>query len=86
MRTRFSILALAVSLLALPVSAQVQPMAIPISTAIPPKPVKPQSRIFEVADLVFAPILIPGAAAQENTRIGNAKSLTKLIVAMVKSE
>ena len=90
MRTRFSILTLAVSLLALPVSAQVtppvMPMAIPISTATPPKPVKPQSRIFEVADLVFEPILIPGAAARENTRIANAKTLTKLIVAMVKSE
>ncbi len=90
MRTRFSILSLAVSLLAMPASAQVtppvMPMAIPISTVIPIKPVKPQSRIFEVADLVFAPILIPGAAAQENTRIANAKTLTKLIVAMVKSE
>ena len=90
MRTRFSILTLAVSLLALPALAQVtppvMPMAIPISTATPPKPVKPQSRIFEVADLVFEPILIPGAAARENTRIANAKTLTKLIVAMVKSE
>ena len=90
MRTRFSILSLAVSLLALPAFAQVtppvMPMAIPISTATPIKPVKPQSRIFEVADLVFEPILIPGAAARENTRIANAKTLMKLIVAMVKSE
>ena len=90
MRTRFSILSLAVSLLALPALAQVtppvMPMAIPISTAAPTKPVKSQSRIFEVADFVHTPILIPGAAVQENTRIGNAKTLTKLIVAMVKSE
>ena len=90
MRTRLSFFSLAVSLLALPALAQVtppvMPMAMPISTAVPTKPVKPQSRIFEVADLVFAPILIPGAAAQENTRIANAKTLTKLIAAMVKSE
>ena len=49
-------------------------------------PVKPQTRVFAVADLVHAPLVIPGAAALENTKAAHAQTLMKMIVALTKPE
>ena len=47
---------------------------------------KPKTRVFEVADLVHAPLQIPGAAALENIKGTSAHTLMKLIVAMAKPD
>ena len=49
-------------------------------------PLKPQTRVFAVADLVNAPLVIPGAAALENTKQAHAHTLMKMIVALTKPE
>ena len=51
-----------------------------------PASTKPKTRVFEVADLVHAPLQIPGAAALENTKGTTAHTLMKLIVAMAKPD
>ena len=51
-----------------------------------PASTKPKTRVFEVADLVHAPLQIPGAAALENTAATTAHTLMKLIVAMAKPD
>ena len=51
-----------------------------------PASTKPKTRVFEVADLVHAPLQVPGAAALENTAATTAHTLMKLIVAMAKPD
>lgn len=55
-------------------------------TAASTTPVKPKTRVFEVADLVDAPLQIPGAATLENSKATTAHTLMKLIVAMTAPE
>ena len=115
MRSRFSILSLGASLVALPWAvAQVpdslpvkprSPQAIlsgvpaplaaaPIMPSAPAKPgmtlsvcvaspAKPKTRVFEVADLVLAPLAIPGATADKSAP---SHALVKMIVALVKPD
>jgi type II secretory pathway component GspD/PulD (secretin) len=56
------------------------------STAVETAPIKPKTRVFEVADLVHAPLQIPGAATLENSKGTTAHALMKWIVAMTAPE
>ena len=57
-----------------------------LSTVVAAAPVKPKTRVFEVADLVDAPLQIPGAATLENSKGTTAHTLMKWIVTMTAPE
>lgn len=115
MRSRFSLLSLGASLVALPWAVAQTPDALPVKPrspqailsgvpaplATPPimpsapakpgvayclsiaAPAKPKTRVFEVADLILAPVPIPGATADKTAR---SHALVKLIIEMVKPD
>ncbi len=123
MRSRFSILSLGASLVALPLAVAQVPDTLPVKPrspqatltgvpaplaappVMPPAPAqpgmtftakpgmtfnvfvaapsKPKTRVFEVADLILAPLPIPGATAD---KVAPSHALLKLIIAMVKPD
>ena len=115
MRSRFSLLSLGASLVALPLAVGQVPEALPLKPrspqailsgvpaplAAPPvmlsapakpavatclsvaAPAKPKTRVFEVADLILAPVPIPGATAD---KAAHSHALVKLIIGMVKPD
>lgn len=60
--------------------------AMPFSICVPSPSTKPKTKVFEVADLVAAPLAIPGAASLENTKATAGHTLVKFFTAFAKPE
>ena len=57
-----------------------------LAAPVPMAPAKPKTRVFEVADLIHAPLQVPGAATLGNTKGTAAHTLMKMVAAMAKPE